>query len=147
MSSFRVSVVAATFLLCVSLIGVVQLLQDSNELIGAGLVPSSSSSISVDASHRRLQFSQAEQELAKVRPIIFTYYEQPAHSDLLNDDTLDLIENWRKAWFDMGKWETFELHVVIVGTVINVVIASEVDAHTSSSNSINRSNHLTPNAL
>jgi hypothetical protein len=104
MSSFRVSVVAAAILLCGGLIGVVQLLQgnDQHQLIGEGLVPSSSNSVAVDESHRRLQFSQAEQELAKVRPIIYTYYEQPAQYDP-NDDTLDLIENWRKAWFDMGK--------------------------------------------
>lgn len=37
------------------------------------------------------------------RPPIFTYVEQSAQYDP-NDDTADLVENWRKAWYDVG-WD------------------------------------------
>ena len=46
-------------------------------------------------SHRRLL---AESE----RPTIYTYYEQSEIYDP-DDDTMDLLENWRKSWYDMGK--------------------------------------------
>jgi hypothetical protein len=35
------------------------------------------------------------------RPSIHTYYEQSETYDP-TDDTLDLLENWRKNWYDMG---------------------------------------------
>jgi hypothetical protein len=46
--------------------------------------------------HRRLT-SESE------RPSIHTYYEQSDSYDP-TDDTLDLLENWRKNWYDMGKF-------------------------------------------
>ena len=37
------------------------------------------------------------------RPIMHTYYE-PTKTDMTRDGDMDLLENWKKAWYDAG-WE------------------------------------------
>eukprot|EP00545_Synedropsis_sp_CCMP1620_P001493 CAMPEP_0119011034 /NCGR_PEP_ID=MMETSP1176-20130426/5409_1 /TAXON_ID=265551 /ORGANISM="Synedropsis recta cf, Strain CCMP1620" /LENGTH=303 /DNA_ID=CAMNT_0006963793 /DNA_START=64 /DNA_END=972 /DNA_ORIENTATION=- len=102
MSSFRVSVLAAAILLCGGFLGVAQLSQEaavSVSPVAVGDDTGSSVALALPTTtggpRRRLQVAAGE------RPVIYTYYEQPTQYDP-NDDSLDLIENWRKAWFDMG---------------------------------------------
>ena len=42
------------------------------------------------------------------RPIMYTYYQQ-AVTDMTEDADLDLIENWKKAWYDAG-WQPVVLN-------------------------------------
>jgi hypothetical protein len=41
------------------------------------------------------------------RPIMYTYYE-PATTDMTEEADTDLLENWKKAWYDAG-WEPYVL--------------------------------------
>ena len=83
MRSLQMNVVAAVMLVSAAILGVAHCRHRSTKRVD------------IEHAHRRLV---AESE----RPTIYTYYEQPEVYKP-NDDTMDLIENWRKCWYDMGK--------------------------------------------
>lgn len=88
--TFRLSLIAATLLVCGGIFGVVHQHQQEESSSSAFELKSSASS----GTRRRLQEEGN-------RPTIYTYYEQPTAYNP-NDDTMDLMENWRKSWYDMG---------------------------------------------
>lgn len=93
MPSSRSSLISVTLLICGSILGVIKVVHRQQN----DYSPSSVLEVGDDSSplqHRRLQ-EQGE------RPTMFTYYEQ-AKDYNPNDDAMDLIENWRKSWYDMG---------------------------------------------
>lgn len=87
MPSLRMNLLAVVLLVSAGIFGVANHYHS---------VPAPATDVDVlDGAHRRL-VSEGE------RPIIYTYHEQPSVYNP-NDDTLDLIDNWRKSWYDMGK--------------------------------------------
>jgi hypothetical protein len=85
MQSLRMNLVAAVLLVSAAIFGVTYHHQRTPETVA----------VDDEHAHRRLV---AELE----RPTMYTYYEQ---SEVYkpDDDTMDLLENWRKSWYDMGK--------------------------------------------
>jgi hypothetical protein len=55
-----------------------------------------------DVHHRKLQEDESSN-----RPMMYTYYE-PATTDMSPEADEDLLQNWKKAWYDAG-WQPMVL--------------------------------------
>jgi hypothetical protein len=68
-----------------------------------GLDPYGNGNGKADNHHRILQ-----EDVSSNRPFMYTYYE-PATTDMTEDADQDLLENWKKAWYDAG-WQPMILN-------------------------------------
>lgn len=96
--SFRLSLIGVTLLVCGGIFGVVKLQEQPAASAQLALLENGDTitESTTTSTRRRLQ------EQPGGRPTIYTYYEQSKEYNP-NDDTMDLVENWRKSWYDMGK--------------------------------------------